>query len=200
MAADGVVMLNRFGLEKGRVWPAVVMLVAVFAPLLVWSQLNTIISGKESLEPNSTIELSTSTPLTAPPIDGKVRMTIPGDGWSADIADTKPSEWSLVHGQVHLDVKAISGVDDIMVLFDRQARDLASETQPMFVTDTKPYSTEKDLDGVWGNLTGESYTGILAVVGRESVAAVVVVTTPPGKTTAQMGDIVLLLNSLEIPV
>ncbi|HZE37272.1 MAG TPA: hypothetical protein VE172_00520 [Stackebrandtia sp.] len=195
---DGAVRLNRFGWERGKVWSTLVMALAIFAPVILWTQWNNMVSGQEELRAGSRIILSATPPPMAPSEEGIVSLSIPGNGWTVDTGSSKPAERVLVHSPMVVSFSAVAGVKDIGVLFDRKKRDLADGNPSMFTTDVKSYTSPKGLKGLWGDLTGERYGGALVVVGRGSVAAVLEVTGPLGHLDGEMDSIHDILSSLEV--
>lgn len=198
MTIDGAIPLNRLGLERGKLWSAVVMLIAVLAPMLWWAQWDRMVSGEEQLSQGSKITLKAVSPPMAPQSTGNVTVTVPGSGWTTDVGASRPNVQDMVHNSVHVAITAVAGVDDINVLFDRKRRDLADSRTSLFTTSDKTYHTPNSLNGLWGDLTGDSYSGALIVVGKKAVAAIVVVTAPMGHMDGEMGDITKIMGSLRV--
>lgn len=195
---EGAVRLNRFGLERGKLWPALLMAVAVFAPIITWVTANNLVSGQEELPEGELITLSATPPPMAPPGTGTVRFEIPDEGWSIDTSESSTGSVTLVFSPLVMTVEAVAGVEDLDRLFERQRRDLAEARPAYFVTDAKSYATKTGLKGLWGDLTGERYGGALVVLGTGTVAAVVKVTAPLGHLDGEIGDVADLLDSLEV--
>ncbi|MGH8877674.1 MAG: hypothetical protein ACRD0P_10085 [Stackebrandtia sp.] len=195
---EGAIRLNRFGLERGKLWPAILMAIAVFAPLITWTTANSLVSGEEELPRGYKIVLTGTPAPMAPPGTGTVTLTIPHEGWSIDASSASTDEVTLVHNPLTLRVTAVAGVKDLKRLFSRQKRDLADEKPALFVTDAKPYSASKKLEGLWGDLTGERYGGALVVVGKGTAAAVIKVTAPLGQLDGEFSDISDIMASMEV--
>ncbi|ADD43928.1 hypothetical protein Snas_4279 [Stackebrandtia nassauensis DSM 44728] len=195
---EGAIRLNRFGLEQGKLWPALLMAVAVFAPVVTWITANHLVPGQEELAPDYEIELSATPPPMAPPDTGSVAFKIPNEGWSIETSESSTKSVTLVHSPLVLTVDAVAGVEDLTVLFNRKKRDLADAKPSYLVTDSKPYRPTDDLKGLRGDLTGERYGGALIVVGKGSVAAVVEVTAPLGRLDGEFDDVDDMLGSLEV--
>ena len=193
---EGAVRLNRFGLERGRFWPAVLLAVAVFAPALLWTQWDGSVDGEEAVPAGTVVTVEASSNPGAAG-EGRVWFTVPGDGWVTETGANRASAVTLVHSPVVIRVSAIGGVDDILVLFERQARDLRMGNRVLFATGTRDYTTPTGLSGYWGDLTGERYSGALIVVGLGEVAAVIVAVAPLGRLEDQLGDIAGILATLE---
>lgn len=195
---EGAVRLNRFGLERRKLWPALIMALAVFAPIIAWMTANNLVSGQEELPEGEPITLRATPPPMAPPGTGTVRIEIPNKGWSTETSASSTDSVTLVHSPLVMTVDAVAGVEDLSRLFTRQERDLAEARPAYFVTDDKPYTTDTGLKGYWGDLTGERYGGALVVVGKGTVAAVVKVTAPLGRLDGEFTDVRDLLDSLEV--
>ena len=198
MVIEGAIRLNRFGLERGKLWPAVAMAIAIFAPLVTWAGANSLVSGDEELPRGYQITLTGTPAPMAPPGTGTVELTIPDEGWSLDVAGASTEEVTLVHDPLTLRVTSVAGVEDLKRTFSRQKRELADDKPALFVTDAKPYSASKGLDGLWGDLTGERYGGALIVVGQDSAAAVVKMTAPLGQLDGEYGDVSEILSTMEV--
>jgi hypothetical protein len=179
-------------------WSAVAMLVAVFAPVILWTQWNDSLSGEETLPAGERIVLTATPPPMAPTAKGRVELTIPGDGWATNVDDGKSDHTRLVHNTVVVDVTAVAGVEDIEVLFERQIRDRADGNPPMFTTGSHDYTSPTKLNGLWGDLTGEGYSGALIVLGRETVAVVLTVTAPLGRLDNELDGITTILADLKV--
>lgn len=197
-AMEGAVRLNRFGLERRKLWPALIMVVAVFTPIVTWMTANNLVSGQEELPPGHVISLSATPPPMAPPGSGVVRFAIPNEGWASETSASSTDSVTLVHSPLVMTVEAVAGVEDLERLFDRQRRDLAEARPAYFVTDAKSYRTKTGLKGLWGDLTGERYGGALVVLGEETVATIVRVTAPLGRLDGEISDVADLLDSLEV--
>lgn len=198
MAVDTAMRLNRFGLERGHLVSTVVMLLAVFAPLLLWTQWNEAVSGEEVLAPGTVITLTATPPPLSPPARATVTMRIDAEGWTTDVGDAKSNRRTLIHYPLQLSLTAVAGVENIDLLFERQRRELASGDSALFTSSTRAYTTDSGLAGLWGDLTGESYSGALVVVGRGTAAAAVVVTAPLGRLDNEMSDIIAMIATLTV--
>ncbi|MEV0648443.1 hypothetical protein AB0I28_24585 [Phytomonospora sp. NPDC050363] len=194
---EGAVRLNRFGLERGRLWSAVLLALAVFAPAVLWTQLDSAVDGDEGVAAGTVITLQASSNPGAAG-KGSAWFTVPGDGWITETGSNRPSAVTLVHSPVVVRTSAIGGVDDILVLFERQARDLRMGDRVLFETGSRAYTTPTGLSGYWGDLTGERYSGALIVVGKGPVAAVIVAVAPLGRLEDQLNDITAILATLEV--
>lgn len=193
---EGAVRLNRFGLERGRFWSALALALAVFAPAVLWTQWDKSIDGEETVPAGTVIHLAASSNPGAMG-KGSVWFAVLGDGWVTETGANRQSAVTLVHGPVVVRTSAIGGVDDIQVLFERQARDLRMGNRVLFATGSRAYTTPTGLSGYWGDLTGERYSGALIVVGKGEVAAVIVAVAPLGRLEDQLGDLTSILATLE---
>lgn len=195
---EGAVRLNRFGLERRKLWPALIVAIAVFAPIITWMTANNLVSGQEELREGDLITLTATPPPMAPPGTGTVRIEIPNEGWSSETSESSTDSVRLVHSPLVMPVEAVAGVEKLSRTFERQQRDLAEARPAYFVTDAKPYTTDTGLKGYWGDLTGERYGGALVVVGKGTVAVVVQVTAPLGRLDGESNDVRDLLDSMEV--
>lgn len=194
---EGAVQLNRFGLERGRLWPAILVLLAVFAPAVVWTQWNNAVDGEQPV-PDGTVYRLEAAPNPGAAGHGGVTFTVPGPGWVTDKGTNKSNSVILVAGSVVVRVQAVAGVGDLKVLFDRQSRDLRVASRVMFTTGSREYTSPGGLTGYWGDLTGDRYGGALVVVGHDGAAAVITAAAPLGSVESQMDDITRILTGLEV--
>lgn len=192
---EGAVRLNRFGLERGRLWSALALALAVFAPVVLWTQWDGAVDGEEAVPAGTVITVEASSNPGAVG-KGRVWFTVPGDGWVTETGANRQSAVTLVHSPVVVRTSAVGGVDDILVLFERQARDLRMGNRVLFATGSREYATPTGLSGYWGDLTGERYSGALIVVGLGDVAAVIVAVAPLGRLEDQLGDLTAILATL----
>ncbi|HIW63149.1 MAG TPA: hypothetical protein H9881_11875 [Candidatus Stackebrandtia excrementipullorum] len=174
--------------------------VAVFLPAVLWTQWNNAVPGEEQLARGAVISLNAvGSPETGS--TGQVRLVIPdegGDGWRTATGQNRQSSAVLVHGSVWVEVRAVAGVGDLSVLFERQSRELGNGDPAMFTTGRAQYTSPAGLTGYRGPLTGERYGGMLYVLGNGDVAAVVVARAPLGRLDGEAASIERLLALLEV--
>lgn len=194
---EGAIQLNHLGLERGKLWPALLTLLAVFAPAVLWTQWDNAINGQHPVSEGTVFHLE-ATPTPGAGGQGTVTVTIPSGEWVTDEGANKPDSVTLVTGPVIIRIQAVAGVDDLKVLFDRQSRDPRVEARAMFTTGSRPYTTPTGLTGYWGDLTSERFSGAIVVVGRDGAAAVLTAAAPLGSAEAQMNDLTRLLATLEV--
>jgi len=174
------------------------MAILVFAPAVIWSHWNNSVSGERELSAGDRFVL-TAVGTPDAPGTGTVVVTVPDDdGWTTDTGNNRASRIDLVHGPAVVEVTAVAGVNDMSVLFDRQRRDQSNADPAMFTTGKRSYESPTGLTGYAGNMTGERYSGVLIVVGRGAVAAVVVAYAPLGRLDGETKAIEQILATLEV--
>lgn len=179
-------------------WSALAMVVAVFLPAALWGLWDDSVPGEEELPPGAVVEREALPPPMSLSEPSLVRLTIPDEGWSISTGAGSPTAATLVNSPVTLTVTAVAGVENMETLYKRQARGLGEKESAMFTTNRRDYTTESGLEGYWANLTGDNHNGVLVVVGKQDAAAVVVVRAPMGRLEGVMGDVVEIVESLEV--
>lgn len=195
---DGTVHLNRFGLERGRMWPALFMILAVAAPAILWTVWDGLVDGKEPIAAGTRIELSGVPPPGSAAEDATIRVTIPDDGWSTNLGENSESDIKLLYRTLSIEVEAVAGASDRDELFDRRSRQLTLRRQPLFTTSTEPVTETGGLDGFRGYLVGNRLHGTLTVLGAGESAAVFIASAPSGRESELSEAVIRLQATLEV--
>lgn len=186
---EATIRVNRFGLERGRLWQAVLAVVAIVVPMALWTGLERAVGDTtEKLMPGETITLQ-----SYPVADATLQFLPPGSGWSAGLSLSQ-HRIELDRDKVSATVQVDTAVDSLRRLLDRRA-DRFTATQPgVAVTNVREYHNQVNgLEGYRADLYGRNIAGTIVVVGSGGAAATVITIAPSGQfddSTASADDFV----------
>ena len=184
------IRLNRVGLERGRMWQAVVAAVAIVLPMVLWLGLERAVGDTtEKLVPGETITLH-----SYPVADATLQFLPPGSGWSTGLTLSR-HRITLDRGKVSAIVQVDTDVESLRRLLDRRAEHLTDSQPGITATGVRDYHDPiNGLDGFRADLYGRNIAGSIIVVGNgEGAAATVVTLAPSGQlddSTASADDFV----------
>ncbi|MCH7231826.1 hypothetical protein L0U85_13325 [Glycomyces sp. L485] len=173
--SEVAIRLNRLGLERGRMWQAVVAAVVIVLPMALWIGLERAVGDTtEKLVPGETIILQ-----SYPVADAQLQFLPPGRGWSTGLSLSR-FRITLNRDKVSATVQVDTAVDSLRRLLDRRAERLTGSQPGITATNVREYRNPVNgLDGYRADLYGRNIAGSIVVVGNSDGAAATVITLAP---------------------
>jgi hypothetical protein len=190
---DVTVRLNRIGLERGRMWSAVLAAAAIALPMVFWVGVERVVgTAPEELRPGETITLE-----SYPVADAFLQFTPPGDGWRSGVTLAR-YRVGLSRGSASVTVQVDTGVADLRRLLERRADRLTTGGPGVTAVNIRPYESPAwvGLDGYRADLYGRNVTGSIIVVGNgNGAAATLVAVTPWNRADEVSADVEAFVSS-----
>ncbi|SDD64914.1 hypothetical protein [Glycomyces harbinensis] len=170
------IRLNRFGLERGRMWQAVLAAVAIALPLAVWLGLERALGDSvQTIGDGDTLYLQSS-PVAA----ASLEYELPGKGWTSPGVHFADQRQNFTRDHLTASVEVDSGVDSLERLLERRASQIVG--QPGYAyNNLRAYTdTATGLTGFRADVIGIDTAGSITVVGNDKGAAAILVLLAPG--------------------
>ncbi|MFG3341531.1 hypothetical protein [Glycomyces sp. NPDC048151] len=173
---DVTIRLNRFGIERGRLWQAVVAAFAIALPLVFWIGIERALGDSvQEIDTGETLYLQ-SYPVTG----ASLEFTLPGSGWTSPGIHMADQRQNFRHGALTAAVEVDTHVDSLTTLLDRRA-DQANAGAGSVHNNTRPYTNEASgLSGYRADIVGLDTAGSITVVGEDGGAAAILILVAPG--------------------
>ncbi|HEX2143189.1 MAG TPA: hypothetical protein VHG10_01650 [Glycomyces sp.] len=170
------IRLNRFGLERGRTWQAVLAALAIALPLLVWIGVERALGDSvQRINPDDTLYLQSY------PVSGaSLEFRVPGDGWTSPGIHMAYQRQNFTRGHLSAVVEVGTNVESLKNLLVRRAEPVAAQPGYAF-NNERPYANAASgLSGFRADIVGLDTAGSITVVGIEGGAAAILILIAPG--------------------
>lgn len=173
---DVTIQLNRFGVEQGRMWQAVVAAAAIALPLAFWIGIERSLGDSvQDIDPGETLYLQ-SYPVTGAGLE----FTLPGDGWTSPGFHMADQRQNFRRGALTAAVEVDTRVESLENLLARRADPIISERGYAY-NNERPYTnTASGLSGFRADIVGPDTAGSITVVGEDDGAAAILILLAPG--------------------
>lgn len=195
--AEVTVRLNRFGLEEGKGWPALIVALAIAAPLIFWA-----IVERGASQLSADVPRGSVISLESFPEDGtRLSFAVPSEGWKQEI-NVSPAESTIRRGSITVTVYVSSGVNNLRNFMERRTDHVVANNSQVVASRTQEFrSHTAQLDGYWADLVGRSTSGAIVVLNHESTARTqaaisVVALAPAGRLDEGMQDLERVVDSM----
>lgn len=178
--AEVTIRLNRFGLERGRLWQAVVAAIAIALPLVLWI-------GTERYLGESVQRIDVDEPLylRSYPVSGaSLEFRLPGEGWTSPGIHMAEQRQNFTRGNLSAAVEVDTNVESLANLLVRRADPIAAQSGYAYINE-RPYSNaDSGLSGYRADIVGVDTAGTITVVGEDESAAAILILLAPGDDPA----------------
>jgi hypothetical protein len=173
---DATIHLNRFGIERGRLWQAVVAALAIALPLVFWIGIERALGDSvEALDPGETLYLQ-SYPMSGAALEFK----LPGEGWTSPGTHMADQRQNFRHGGLTAAVEVDTRVESLDNLLRRRAQAATADNNSVF-NNIVPYRNETaKLSGFRADIVGLDTAGSITVIGEDGGAAAILILIAPG--------------------
>jgi hypothetical protein len=174
------IRLNRLGLERGRMWQAVLAAVAIAMPMAVWLGLERVLGDSvQSIGAGETLYLQ-----SYPVAGANLRYELPGDGWTSPGVHFADQRQNFTRDHLSASVEVDSGVDSLQRLLERRLAPIIGEPGYTY-TNLRPHTdAATGLSGYRADVLGIDTAGSITVVGNDKGAAAILVLLAPGSDPA----------------
>jgi len=170
------IRLNRLGLERGRMWQAVVAAIAIALPMAVWLGLERALGESvQSIGDGETLYLR-----SYPVAGASLEYELPGEGWTSPGVHFADQRQNFTRDHLDASVEVDSGVDSLKRLLDRRVGAVVAEPGYTY-NNLRDYSNaDAGLAGYRADIIGIDTAGSITVVGNDKGAAAIIVLLAPG--------------------
>jgi hypothetical protein len=177
---DVTIQLNRFGVEHGRMWQAVVAAIAIALPLAFWIGIERALGDSvQEIEKGETLYLQ-SYPVTG----ASLEFTLPGEGWTSPGIHMADQRQNFRHGALTAAVEVDTHVESLENLLVRRADPITAERGYAY-NNERPYANAATgLAGFRADIVGLDTAGSITVVGKDGGAAAILILIAPGDDPA----------------
>lgn len=178
--AEVTIRLNRLGLERGRMWQAVLAAVAVVLPVAVWIGLERALGDSvQNIGEGDTLFLQ-----SYPVAGASLEYELPGSGWTSPGVHFADQRQNFVRDHLTASVEVDSGVDSLERLLDRRVQPVIAQNGYIY-NNVRAYADEAaGLTGYRADIIGIDSAGSITVVGNDKGAAAILVLIAPGSDPA----------------
>ncbi|RRS00676.1 hypothetical protein [Glycomyces terrestris] len=178
--AEVTIRLNRLGLERGRMWQAVLAAIAIALPMALWLGLERALGDSvQNIGEGDTLFLQ-----SYPVAGASLEYELPGSGWTSPGIHFADQRQNFVRDYLSASVEVDSGVDSLERLLDRRAEPVTAQ-RGLVYNNVRPYANEDaGLAGFRADLIGVDSIGSITVVGNDKGAAAILVLIAPGADPA----------------
>lgn len=174
------IRLNRLGLERGRMWQAVLAAVAIALPVALWL-------GLERALGDSVLNIGDGDTLylQSYPVPGaRLEYELPGSGWTSPGVHFADQRQNFVLDHLRASVEVHSGVDSLRRLLDRRVQPVIGQNGYVY-NNVREYAHEgAGLSGYRADIIGIDSAGSITVVGNGKGAAATLILIAPGTDPA----------------
>ncbi|MDA1359988.1 hypothetical protein O1R50_10155 [Glycomyces luteolus] len=173
---DATIRLNRFGVEQGRMWQAVVAALAIALPLAFWIGIERALGDSvQDIDKGETLYLQ-SYPVTG----ASLEFTLPGEGWTSPGIHMADQRQNFRHGALTATVEVDTHVESLENLLVRRADPITAERGYAY-NNERPYEhPATGLSGFRADIVGLDTAGSITVVGENGGAAAILILIAPG--------------------
>jgi hypothetical protein len=173
---DATIRLNRFGVEQGRMWQAVVAAAAIALPLVFWIGIERALGDSVlDIDAGETLYLQ-SYPVTGASLEFK----LPGDGWTSPGIHMADQRQNFRKGALTVAVEVDTHVENLEKLLARRADPIIAERGYAY-NNERPYANAASgLSGFRADIVGPDTAGSITVVGEDGGAAAILILLAPG--------------------
>jgi len=177
---DVTIELDKFGVERGRLWQAVVAAFAIALPLVFWIGIERALGDSvQEIDAGETLYLQ-SYPMTG----ASLEFTLPGEGWTSPGLHMADQRQNFRHGGLTAAVEVDTHVESLENLLRRRAQAAIADNNAVF-NNVVPYGNDTaKLSGFRADVVGLDTAGSITVVGEDDGAAAILILIAPGDDPA----------------
>ena len=177
---EATIRLNRLGLERGRMWQAVLAAIAIALPLVLWIGLERSFGESvQRIDPDEPLYLR-SYPVSAAGLE----FSLPGEGWTSPGIHMAEQRQNFVRGNLTATVEVDTNVASLEKLLVRRAEPIAAESGYAYYNERSYANAESGLSGYRADIVGVDTAGTITVVGEDGSAAAILILIAPGDDPA----------------
>lgn len=174
--AEVTIQLNKFGVERGRMWQAVVAALAVALPLAFWIGIERALGDSvQQIDPGETLYLQ-SYPVTG----ASLEFMLPGEDWTSPGIHMADQLQNFRHGSLTAAVEVDTNVESLENLLVRRADPIINERGYAYNNERAYKNEASGLSGYRADIVGLDTAGSITVVGEDGGAAAILVLIAPG--------------------
>ncbi|GAA1664181.1 hypothetical protein GCM10009830_07130 [Glycomyces endophyticus] len=178
--AEVTIRLNRLGLERGRMWQALLAAVAIALPVAVWLGLERALGESvQNIGDGDTLFLQ-----SYPVAGASLEYELPGSGWTSPGVHFADQRQNFVLDHLTASVEVDSGVDSLERLLDRRVQPVIAQNGYIYNNVRKYADEASGLSGYRADIIGIDSAGSITVVGNDKGAAAILVLIAPGADPA----------------
>lgn len=171
------ISLNRLGLERGRMWQAVIAALAIALPIGVWIGLERALGDSvQNIGAGETLYLQ-----SYPVAGASLAFELPGEGWTSPGIHFAEQRQNFTRDHLTASVEVDSGVDSLRRLIERRAEPIVAQNGYTY-NNLREYTDETSgLTGYRADILGIDTAGSITIVGNDKGAAAILVLLAPGE-------------------
>jgi hypothetical protein len=178
--AEVAIRLNRLGLERGRMWQAVLAAIAIALPLVLWIGLERHLGESvQRIDPDEPLYLR-SYPVSA----ASLEFRLPGEDWTSPGIHMAEQRQNFVRGNLSAVVEVDTNVASLENLLARRADPIAAERGFAYYNERPYENAASGLSGYRADIVGVDTAGTITVVGEDGGAAAILILLAPGDDPA----------------
>lgn len=170
------IRLNRFGLERGRTWQAVVAAIAIALPLLLWIGIERSLGESvQRIDPDEPLYLRSY------PVSGaSLEFRLPGEDWISPGIHMAEQRQNFTRGNLRAAVEVDTNVESLEKLLVRRVAPIAAQSGYAYYNERPYTNAASGLSGYRADILGIDTAGTITVVGQDGGAAAILVLLAPG--------------------
>lgn len=178
--AEVTIRLNRLGLERGRMWQAVLAAIAIALPLVFWIGLERFLGESvQRIDPGERLYLRSY------PVSGAaLEFRLPGDGWTSPGIHMAEQRQNFLLGTLSASVEVDTNVASLEKLLVRRAEPIAAQRGFAYINERPYANAASGLSGFRADIVGIDTAGTITVVGEDGGAAAILILLAPGDDPA----------------
>lgn len=174
--AEVTIRLNKFGVERGRMWQALVAALAIALPLAFWIGIERALGDSvQQIDPGETLYLQSY------PVSGaSLEFRLPGEDWTSPGIHMADQRQNFRHGGLSAAVEVDTDVESIENLLVRRADPIIAERGYAYNNERDYANAASGLSGYRADIVGPDTVGSITVVGEDGGAAAILILIAPG--------------------
>jgi hypothetical protein len=174
------IRLNRLGLERDRMWPAVAAAIAIALPLMFWIGIERSLGESvQRIDPDEPLYLRSY------PVSGaSLEFRLPGEGWTSPGVHMAEQRQNFTRGNLTAAVEVDTNVASLENLLVRRADPIAAQSGFVYINERPYTNADSGLSGYRADIVGIDTAGTITVVGEDDGAAAILVLLAPGDDPA----------------
>lgn len=174
--AEVTIRLNKFGVERGRLWQAVVAALAIALPLAFWIGIERALGDSvQQIDPGETLYLQ-SYPVTG----ASLEFSLPGEDWTSPGIHMADQRQNFRHGGLTVAVEVDTDVESLENLLVRRVGPITAERGYAYNNERDYKNEASGLTGYRADIVGPDTAGSITVVGEDGGAAAILILIAPG--------------------
>jgi hypothetical protein len=174
--AEVTISLNKFGVERGRMWQAFAAALAIALPLAFWIGIERALGDSvQQIDPGETLFLQ-SYPVTGAGLE----FSLPGEDWTSPGIHMADQRQNFRHGALTVAVEVDTDVESLENLLVRRADPIIAERGYAYNNERAYKNAATGLSGYRADIVGPDSAGSITVVGEDGGAAAILILIAPG--------------------